>query len=329
MSSWGICPYNLNYLDFCYGASHAPLTLFCISVRSVAIAHLSFTWRLPYTHSFSWAWPISVSAPCLQQNWPKDTPWNTDPSIHTTQTDNLQQQNKTFSTWNRQNFPTNQNRVGSWQITFCPGWENPGVPLNPLPIPDQDPTEENRLLLTGRALYMLAAESSAQWAIVPACIIGEGKTVDLLMRWYQKAADQCWPSSWLLQPQSHAAVATHQFLHQAQGFSSRLPTKPQAWLWALHSAPVTQINPCIPNPRLQKVQEQREATQLRSLVCLFCLLKSAHTDRRLVQTQDKTQPNDNRKHADNINNWSHSERSTRLTLRNPLKHSSSPLKIKK
>lgn len=96
MSSWGICPCNLNYLDFCYGASQAPLTLFCISVRSVAIALLSFTWRLPYTHTFSWAWPISVSALCLQQNWPMDTPWNTDPSIHTTQTDNYNNKTRRF-----------------------------------------------------------------------------------------------------------------------------------------------------------------------------------------------------------------------------------------
>lgn len=80
MSFWGIW--------FASGASQAPLILFCISVRSVAIAHLPFTWRLPYTHAFSWVQPIFVSAPCLQQNFPTDTPGNTDPSIHTTQTDN-------------------------------------------------------------------------------------------------------------------------------------------------------------------------------------------------------------------------------------------------
>lgn len=282
MSFWGIW--------FASGASQAPLILFCISVRSVAIAHLPFTWRLPYTHAFSWVRPIFVSAPCLQQNFPTDTPGNTDPSIHTTQTDNY---NKTrcFPHETDKTFPPTRTRWVTDESLFALDGSHLTSSTSQIRIP-QKRTDS----LEG-----------------PACIIGRREDNGIF---WCDVSEGCWSSSWLLQSQSRAAVATHQLLHQAQGFPSRLPTKPQAWLWALRSASATD-HPLHTKPHAPKgppfpkwpLQEQCKATQLRGLVCPFCLPKSAHTDWRLVQIQDKTQPNDNRKHGDNVNNWSHSERS--------------------
>lgn len=89
------------------------------------------------------------------------------------------QHRQTITTTKQDIFHTKQTKLshqpepgGKLTNHFLPWMGKSWGPIEPPPHPGLGSHRIDRLLFTRKPLYMLAAESSAEWAIVPACIIG-------------------------------------------------------------------------------------------------------------------------------------------------------------